>query len=121
MSYKDWRVRVDDMLESIRKCLTYVEGMDCAAFVADERTVDAVARNLEIIGEAANKMPQRIRDAFPLVPWERIGEMRHVLIHEYHSVNPEILYRTVTDEMPPLLPMLTAVLEQAEDDRDAAQ
>lgn len=121
MSYKDWRVRVDDMLESIKKCLAYVDGMDCKAFVADQRTVDAVARNLEIIGEAANKMPLAIREEHPLIPWERIGEVRHVLIHEYHSVDAEILYRTVVDELPPLIPMLEAVLERAEAKRDAAQ
>jgi uncharacterized protein with HEPN domain len=111
-------VRVDDMLEAIAKCLSYVEGMTAAAFEADSRTVDAVARNLEIIGEAANKMPRTIRDEHSLIPWDRIGEMRHVLIHEYHSVDPGILYRTVTDELPPLVPMLEAVLAEA-DRRDA--
>lgn len=123
MSYKDWRVRVDDMLDSIAKCSAYVEDMDAAAFIADTRSIDAVARNLEIIGEAANRMPQDVRAENPLIPWERIGEMRHVLIHEYHSVDPDILYRTVVDELPPLVPMLRAVLARgADDDReDAAQ
>lgn len=120
MSYKDWRVRVDDMLEAIGKCSSYVEDMDMAAFVNDSRTIDAVARNLEIIGEAANRMPQDIRAENPLIPWERIGEMRHVLIHEYHSVDADILYRTVVDELPPLVPMLEAVLERGGHE-DAAQ
>lgn len=124
MSYKDWRVRLDDMLEAIGKCMDYVGDMDEAAFAADPRSIDAVARNLEIIGEAANRMPQATREENPLIPWESIGEMRHVLIHEYHSVDAGILYRTVTGELPPLVPMLQAVLEradQAAEDEGAAE
>lgn len=111
MSYKDWRVRADDMLEAIDRCRRYVEGMDETAFTRDSRTIDAVARNLEIVGEAAARMPEPVRARHPLVPWEALAEMRHVLIHEYHSVDPAILWRTVTGELPPLTVMLTAVLE----------
>jgi len=111
MSYKDWRVRLDDMIESIERCLAYTEGMDEAAFAADPRTVDAVARNLEIIGEAANKVPRDVADANPMIPWDGLAEIRHVLIHEYHSVDAGILYRTVQNELPRLLPMLKAILE----------
>ncbi|MGC2855688.1 DUF86 domain-containing protein [Novispirillum sp. DQ9] len=111
MSYKDWRVRVDDMMESIRRCLDYVAGMDEAAFIADPKTVDAVARNLEIIGEAANKMPTPVEEAHPRVPWRRLADIRHVLIHEYHSVDADILYRTVINDLPPLLVQLQAVLD----------
>lgn len=114
MSYKDWRVRIDDMLEAIGRCIEYARGLDEAGFVADRRSVDAVARNLEILGEAANKVPHDVMDDYPLVPWEMLAQMRHVLIHEYHSVDPAILYRTVVDELPPLVPMLQAVLERAE-------
>lgn len=111
MSYKDWRVRVDDMVEAIRRCLGYVEGMDEDAFARDSRTVDAVARNLEIIGEAANKIPAHVVDHHPRVPWKHLADMRHVLIHEYHAVDPRILYRTVVNELPPQLVLLQAVLE----------
>lgn len=114
MSYKDWRVRVDDMLESISRCLTYVEGLDEAAFSRDEKTVDAVARNLEIIGEAAARMPEPQRAHHSRVPWESLAEMRHILIHEYHSVDPAILWRTVTGDLPPLAVMLRAMLEDAD-------
>lgn len=78
---------------------------------ADRRTVDAVARNLEIIGEAANKIPSPIEDAHPLVPWRRLADVRHVLIHEYHAVDADILYRSVINDLPPLLVQLQAVLE----------
>lgn len=114
MSYKDWRVRIDDILEAIGRCKSYVEGLDSAAFQADTRSQDAVARNLEIIGEAASKMPDPIREAFPLVPWQQMAEMRHILIHEYHSVDAEILLRTVLNDLPPLVVMLQTALENSE-------
>lgn len=114
MAYKDWRVRVDDMLEAISRCAAYTSGMDEAAFAADQRTIDAVARNLEIIGEAAARMPEPVQERHPLVPWSNLAEMRHVLIHEYHSVDPVILWRTVRNDLPPLEAMLGAVLEDTD-------
>lgn len=113
MSYKDWRVRIDDILEAIGRCQSYTAGLDSVAFAQDTRSQDAVARNLEIIGEAASKMPEPIREIFPLVPWQQMAEMRHILIHEYHSVDPDILLRTVHNDLPPLIPMLQAALEHA--------
>lgn len=114
MSYKDWRVRIDDILEAIDRSRSYVERLDLETFAADQRTIDAVARNLEIIGEAANKVPQDVLERHPLVPWSKMAEIRHVLIHEYHAVDADTLYRTVINDLPPLVPMLKAVL----DDRD---
>jgi uncharacterized protein with HEPN domain len=111
VSYKDWRVRIDDMLEAIERSQSYLQGMDRPTFEADQRTQDAVARNLEIIGEAASKMPADVRQRHPLVPWGTLAEMRHILIHEYHSVDPAILYGTVCDELPPLVVLLKATLD----------
>lgn len=110
MSYKDWRVRIDDMLEAIGRCQSYVGGLDAETFQKDRKTQDAVARNLEIIGEAASKMPFDVRERHPLVPWDQIAEIRHILIHEYHSVDPHILYGTVINDLPPLITLLHATL-----------
>jgi uncharacterized protein with HEPN domain len=111
VSYKDWRVRIDDMLEAIGRCIDYVNGYDESQFTADQRTQDAVARNLEIIGEAASKMPADVRQRHPMVPWDSLAEMRHILIHEYHSVDSRILFGTVRNELPPLVVLLTATLQ----------
>lgn len=108
---KDWRVRIDDMLEALSRCDRYTAGMDEAAFLADSKTVDAVARNLEIIGEAANKVPDPVAEAHPMVPWDALAEIRHILIHEYHSVDAALLFRTVRNDLPPLMPLLRAVLQ----------
>ena len=107
---KDWRVRIDDMLEALSRCQRYTEGMNELSFIADSRTIDAVARNLEIIGEAANKVPDDITAAHPMIPWAALAEIRHILIHEYHSVDASLLYRTVRYDLTPLQPLLMAVL-----------
>ena len=79
MSSKDWRVRVEDMLEAIERIGRYIEAMSAAEFLADERTQDAVIRNLEILGEASKRIPSAITQRHPKIPWSRIGDMRNSL------------------------------------------
>ena len=113
MSFKkDWKVRIEDMLGSISKIQRYLKGLDRESFCEDERTVDAVSRNLEIIGEAARKIPFDIVQLNPQIPWSKLAEMRNILIHEYNSVPHELIWRTVTKDIPPLIPHLTALLRE---------
>jgi len=109
---KDWRVRIDDMLEAIERIRRYTHGMDETAFCADDRTVDAVVRNLEIIGEAAKKIPPDIAHHHPGIPWHRMAEVRNVLVHEYHSVDPAIVWSTIRHDLPPLVGPLRDVLRR---------
>lgn len=115
MSFKDWRVRVEDILEAIERIHRYTAGMSAADFVADDRTVDAVIRNLEIVGEAAKRVPQWVTERHPAIPWSRMTEMRNILVHEYHSVDPAIVFDTARHELPPLLPPLRALLNERSD------
>ena len=110
MTQKDWRVRVEDMLEAINRIESYVDGMDCDAFAADTRTQDAVIRNLEILGEASKRIPFAILQRHPELPWSRIGDMRNILVHEYHSVAPEIILDTARHDLPPLVAPLRSLL-----------
>ncbi|RAU21330.1 hypothetical protein CU669_14265 [Paramagnetospirillum kuznetsovii] len=110
MSFKDWRVRIEDILEAIERIRRYTGGMTEAQFVADDRTVDAVIRNLEIVGEAAKRVPVAIVERHPEIPWSRMTEMRNILVHEYHSVDPSILFDTARHDMPPLIAPLRALL-----------
>ena len=112
MSFKDWRVRVEDMLEAIERIRRYTDGMDDRHFVADDRTVDAVVRNLEIIGEAAKRVPPQISERHPDIPWSRMTEMRNILVHEYHSVDPSIIFDAARHDLPPLLGPLRALLNE---------
>lgn len=112
MSFKDWKVRIEDILEAIERALRYTHGMGEADFVADDRTVDAVIRNFEIIGEAAKRVPAHVADRHPEIPWTRMSEMRNILVHEYHSVDPSIIFDSVRHDLPPLVAPLKALLNE---------
>ena len=112
MSIKDWRVRIEDILEALHRIRQYCRGMNAAEFAADTRTVDAVVRNLEIIGEAARRIPPQVTQRHPGIPWSRMAEMRNILIHEYHSVDADIIWKTVIGDLPPLAAPLQALLAE---------
>jgi uncharacterized protein with HEPN domain len=112
VSSRDWKVRIEDMLDALDRIHRYTHGMDRDEFCEDERTVDAVSRNLEIIGEAARKVPTDVTHRHHRVPWSKMAEMRNILIHEYHAVAPEIVWATVLNDLPPLSAMLRDVLKK---------
>ena len=115
MLSRDWQLRIQDVLQAIAKIERYRHGMDFRAFAADDRTVDAVLRNLEILGEAVRPLPAEVIDRFPQIPWEKMRAIRHVLVHQYFGVSLPIVWQTITEDLPPLVPLLRAVLA-AEDD-----
>lgn len=110
MTSKDWRVRVEDMLEAIERIQSYVDGMTMKDFLADGRTQDAVIRNFEVLGEASKRIPFSILHRHPDVPWSRIADMRNILVHEYHSVDPAIILDAARSDLPPLVAPLKALL-----------
>lgn len=102
MPARDWQVRVQDILDAIESIQIYVAGMDLAAFCADQRTVDAVVRNLTIIGEAAVHAPDEVVQAHPEVPWIEMRAVRNIVVHEYFGVSNRILWDTVQYDLPAL-------------------
>jgi uncharacterized protein with HEPN domain len=111
MPPREWRFRINDILEAIEKVCRYTEGMSFGTFSADEKTVDAVVRNLEIIGEAARHIPEEIHNEFPDLPWAEMRGIRNVLIHEYFGVSLPILWKTTQNDLPPLVPILKQILK----------
>lgn len=91
---------IDDVLTAIKKIQRYRQGLRFEEFVKDTKTVDAVIRNLEILGEAAKNMPKSIRKAHPEIPWRKIIGMRNKVIHEYFGIDLEILWQTITVDLP---------------------
>jgi uncharacterized protein with HEPN domain len=73
-----------------------------------------VVRSLEVIGEAAKKMPDSMREKYPEIPWKRMTGMRDKLIHEYFGIDLEIVWEVVTNELPPIKPLIQKVLEEEE-------
>jgi len=91
---------LEDIRDAAAKAHQFVEGMTYATFADDEKTVFAVIRALEIIGEATKRIPDSVRERHPTVPWRLMAGTRDKLIHDYINVNLRIVWRTVQEEVP---------------------
>lgn len=93
---------LNDILDSIADIKEFVEGMSRENFTGDKKTIKAVVRSLEVIGEAANKIPLDVRVSYPEIPWQEIIDMRNKLIHEYFGIDIDIVWQTIADDLNPL-------------------
>ena len=114
MKGRDYGDYLQDIINSISEIEEFTKGMDLEAFKKDRKTVNAVLRSLEVIGEAAKRIPVGIRKKYPAVPWKRMAGMRDKLIHEYSGVDLDIVWGVVEHELPPILPMVRSVLADLE-------
>lgn len=113
MPPREWRLRVEDILEAAGKIARYTAGLDLASFQGDERTVDAVMRNLIVIGEAAGSVPAEVAERFPEVPWRQMRAMRNIVAHHYFAIDLPIVWETVRHDLPPLVPILRRLLDES--------
>lgn len=107
------RVYLEDMADRARRVLAFTEGVEFEQFVADEMRYDAVLRSLEILGEAAKQLPASVRHAIPGIPWRDVIRFRDRLAHGYSSVDDEIVWRIITEDIPPLYQRLLQALDSA--------
>lgn len=112
MSEREYKLFIKDMLDSIDKIDRYLKDVDYEGLVDDEKTVDALVRNFEIIGEAAKNLPQPIREQCPAIPWKRIIGMRNKIIHEYFGVDLDIVWETAHNFLPSLKDTLKNLYQQ---------
>ena len=112
MSKKDWKLFAMDVLEAIEKIEKYVAGLSYKDFMEDSKTKDAVVRNLEIIGEAANQIPKDIQQKYKEVPWSQIIGMRNRLIHGYFVVDYDIVWNIVKNELLDLKVKIKEIMEK---------
>lgn len=105
---RDVSIYFADILKAIKNIEMYTDGMTFKNFRSDPKTIDAVVRNLEIIGEATKRIPDNVRNQHPTVAWRAAAAMRDFLIHEYPEVDAEAVWDTITTD---LLPFKTAIKE----------
>ncbi len=99
------------MQVSCTKILRYSKGLTRQNLFADEMVVDAVLRNLEVLGEAAKQIPPAVRDRHPQVPWRRIAGLRDVLAHAYFGLEEDTIWQIVSESIPALAQQLDQVVE----------
>lgn len=114
MSKRDSRLLLEDILSSADKIINYTRGLSFDEFLADEKTIDAVIRNFEIIGEAANRLPDDIRDTFTTIDWHRLKGFRSRIVHDYMGIDYGIVWNIKTDFLPPLINEIRIVLKKIE-------
>lgn len=106
---------LEDILDAAEKAQAFVEGTTYEAFVNDDKSVFAVIRALEIIGEATKRLPQSLRDEYPHVPWSLMAGMRDRLIHGYSDVDLRVVWRTVQEDVPSVHRQVRMIVEDLEE------
>lgn len=109
MSSRPVAVLVGDMLDRIDRIARYTRGLDHGAFVDDEKTIDAVVRSFEVIGEAARRLPPEFKARHSEIPWHQIAGLRNRIVHEYFDVDLGLVWEIATTELPRLKVFLTTL------------
>lgn len=106
------------MLDAGREALEFVENETLETLRQDRKTLLAIVKAIEIIGEAAAKISQPFQETHPEIPWPQIIGMRNRLIHAYFDIEIETVWQTVQDDLPPLMTTLEHVLESDDEMTD---
>lgn len=112
---KRWRWRLYDVLDALDRVRLYTADHTLESFVADERTRDAVLRNLSRLGETTKFIPQSVEDRHPQVPWAYLRDIRNLVAHDYFGIDPALVWHTATSELFNIRPALQALAEAGEE------
>ncbi len=104
--HPNWRIYIDDMIRYAERAQKYTAGLSQEKFVSDELVYDATLRNLELIGEAAGKIPDVVQEVNPEIPWRIVKRFRNHLAHEYNNVDDDIVWDVITSKIPGLIDLL---------------
>jgi len=107
---------LDEIIEASEKIERFTDGMSYEEFVEDQKTVDAILRNFEVIGEAAKNVPEGFRREYNHVPWSEMAGMRDKLIHGYATIELRIVWTTVQEEIPSLTGQIKALRDELDEE-----
>ena len=108
---RDYRLYLDDISKAIKKIEKYTKGLSLAELKKKDLIIDGIARNLEIIGEAAKSIPKRIKEKYPDIEWRKISGLRDILAHEYFGIDLEVLWDIVKNKLPDFKKEISIILK----------
>ncbi|MEO7924756.1 MAG: DUF86 domain-containing protein [Chitinophagaceae bacterium] len=111
MSKRSPSLLISDIIDSGQKIISYTEGLTYEQFVMDSKSVDAVIRNFEIIGEAANRLSETFKDKYPAIEWHRIRGFRNRIVHDYSGIDYTIVWQIKENFLPDVLEKLRRIQE----------
>ena len=109
MSKRDPKLLTGDMIESAEKFMQYTSGMKYEDFINDSKTIDAVIRNFEIIGESANRLPTEFKLINPSIDWNRIRGFRNRIIHDYFGIDYSIVWLIKENFLPDFIEQIKQI------------
>lgn len=112
MSKRSARLYIEDVRDAIKKIKKYTKDLDFDDFAKDTKTIDAVVRNLSIIGEAVKNFPKETKTKYPQIPWKKIAGTRDKVIHAYFAIDEDILWKTIKEDLPPFKKQISEILEK---------
>ncbi|MHA0858502.1 HepT-like ribonuclease domain-containing protein [Paenibacillus sp. CMAA1364] len=104
-----------DILESMNRIDIYIGGVEYDSFLDNQMLIDAVIRNLEIIGEAARNVSDEVRNKYPDIPWRNMIGLRNILIHQYFGVDESIVWEVIKTNLPESRPNLVKAIQEEGD------
>ncbi|MGD0070178.1 MAG: DUF86 domain-containing protein [Candidatus Bathyarchaeia archaeon] len=114
MKSRDYRDYLQDILDAVNDIESFVDGMTYEEFIKDRKTLNAVVRSIEIIGEASKNIPETLKANCKELPWKQMAGMRDKLIHAYFGVDIETLWKAVKENIPPLKKAIQKMLKDQE-------
>ena len=110
MSPRNWQDRIRDILDAVSEIQKFTRGMNYEVFKEDDKSIRAVEMNFIIIGEAANQIPEEIEEKYTMIPWSLMRAMRNRIVHIYFKVDEKLMWDTIQNDLPPLVPELEKLL-----------
>jgi len=112
MSKRDITLFLEDIIEAIERISEYIGDNSKEEFLNDQKTIDAVVRNIEIIGEAVSNIPEDLRNKNPQVPWKKIVGVRNIVIHKYFGVDTDTLWVIITKQLPEFKSQISMIMNE---------
>ena len=110
MSKRPINLLLNDIRQAIDRIEQYIKNLSFDAFSDDQKSVDAVVRNLEIIGEAASRLPDEFKEKYSEIEWYKVVGLRHRIVHEYFGIDLEIIWQILQKDLPELRQKITRII-----------